>query len=260
LLGLSCAPYLVGDPGSPVENIAPPASVPANRQAARVKVLEEANADFTRRFASEPARAPVRSTERALRLMSSKAVRTFEFADEKPATLERYGITQENQSPFGRGCLLARRLVEAGVRFVEVQLDGWDTHNDNFNQVQALNGQLDPAMASLLTDLHDRRLLESTLVVWMGEFGRTPTINGQQGRDHWPKAFSVVLAGGGLKTGQIVGATDDAGAEVKDRPVSVPDLFATLLKTCGIEPGKMLTSPEGRPIRLGRGTPVAELV
>jgi uncharacterized protein (DUF1501 family) len=260
LLGLSCAPYLVGDPGSPVENIAPPASVPANRQAARVKVLEEANADFTRRFASEPARAPVRSTERALRLMSSKAVRTFEFADEKPATLERYGITQENQSPFGRGCLLARRLVEAGVRFVEVQLDGWDTHNDNFNQVQALNGQLDPAMASLLTDLHDRRLLESTLVVWMGEFGRTPTINGQQGRDHWPKAFSVVLAGGGLKVGQIVGATDDAGAEVKDRPVSVPDLFATLLKTCGIEPGKTLTSPEGRPIRLGRGTPVADLV
>jgi uncharacterized protein (DUF1501 family) len=260
LLGVSYAPYLVGDPNTPVENITPPGSVSADRMAARVRALQEANSDFARRFPTEAARAPGRASERAMKFMTSKAVKAFDLADEKPQTLEAYGITAENPAPFSRGCLLARRLIEAGVRCVEVQLDGWDTHNDNFNQVQALNGQLDAGMAALLTELSDRKLLESTLVIWMGEFGRTPTINGQQGRDHWPRAFSAVLAGGGIKTGQVHGATDEGGAEVKDRPVTVPDLFTTLLAACGIAPGKVLTSPEGRPIRLGRGKPVAELI
>src|SRR5262249_49984959 len=143
-----------------------------------------------------------------------------------------------------------RRLVEHGVRFVEITLDGWDTHADNFNQVGALCDQLDPAFAALIADLSTRGLLDQTLVMCMGEFGRTPVINAQTGRDHHSDAFSAVLAGGGVKGGQVIGASDDKGATVKDRPVTVPDLYASLLSTFGIAANKAYRTPEGRPIKL----------
>ena len=148
------------------------------------------------------------------------------------------------------GDWLARRLVEVGVPFVEVQLGGWDTHNDNFNKTTNLMGQLDPNFAALIADLKARRLLDSTIVLCMGEFGRTPKINENAGRDHFPRAFSAAMAGGGIRGGQVVGATDARGLEVKENPVQVKDLFATLATTLGLDPAKANVTPEGRPITL----------
>src|SRR5262249_53018469 len=149
-----------------------------------------------------------------------------------------------------QGCLLARRLVERGVPFVEVTLGGWDTHDNNFNRVKGLCQALDPAWATLLADLRDRGLLDTTLVVWMGEFGRTPGINPRQGRDHYPNAWSVALGGGGIRGGQAVGRTSTDGLAVEDRPVAVPDLLATVCLALGLDPAKQNLSNVGRPIRL----------
>ena len=131
-------------------------------------------------------------------------------------------------SRFGRGCLLARRLVERGVTCVEVRSGNWDTHQDNFSAVKSLCGVLDPAYSSLITDLNDRGLLQDTLVIWMGEFGRTPKINDNTGRDHWPKSWSTVLAGGGIRGGQAFGCTSDDGSEITDNPVTAQNLIATI--------------------------------
>ena len=158
---------------------------------------------------------------------------------------------------FGQGCLLARRLVERGVPFVEVTLGGinggafgWDTHQDNFNQVKRLSEVLDPAWAALMTDLKDRGLLDTTLIVWMGEFGRTPKINGDKGRDHFPNAWSTVLAGGGIKGGQVVGKTDKEGASVVERPITAIDFLATVCTILGIDHTRQNTTPSNRPIRI----------
>src|SRR5262249_52879222 len=146
---------------------------------------------------------------------------------EKSSVRDSYG-----RNLFGQGCLLARRLIEQGVPFVEVTLGGtvagafgWDTHQNNFEQVKQLSGSLDQGWAALMSDLKERGLLDSTLIVWMGEFGRTPVINGSNGRDHYPNAWSVVLAGGGIKGGQAVGQTSKDGTTVEKRPVGVPDLM-----------------------------------
>jgi uncharacterized protein (DUF1501 family) len=161
---------------------------------------------------------------------------------------------------FGAACLLARRLVETGVTFVELGLPGWDTHADNFTMSRALCGQLDQPFATLITDLEQRGLLDKTLVVWLGEFGRSPRINPRAGRDHFPRAFSAVLAGGGVRGGQIVGTTDAAGESVTDRPVTEKDLFQTVYKVLGIDARKEQMSPIGRPIRfVDGGAPVNEL-
>ena len=168
-----------------------------------------------RRPAEPPHRLPARRGDDALR--RGKA---FDL-DEEPAELrDAYG-----RNLFGQGCLLARRLVEQGVPFVEVSLDGvnlalgWDTHINNFDAVRRLSGVLDPAWATLMEDLKDRGLLDSTLIVWMGEFGRTPKINGPTGRDHWANSWSTVLAGGGIKGGQVIGKTSADGMAVEERPV-----------------------------------------
>jgi uncharacterized protein (DUF1501 family) len=150
-------------------------------------------------------------------------------------------------------------LVERGVAFVEVTLEGWDTHGDNFNQVKRLSDTLDPAWSTLMDDLRERGLLASTLVVWMGEFGRTPTINAMTGRDHFPTAWSTVLGGGGVKGGQVIGDTGKTGNEVADRPVNMADLYATMCASIGIDPAHENISPEGRPIPLvDRGGKVIE--
>jgi uncharacterized protein (DUF1501 family) len=149
--------------------------------------------------------------------------------------------------------LLARRLVETGVPFVEVNLGGWDTHQDNFDRVKRLSAQVDTPMAALIKDLKDRGLLDTTLVIWMGEFGRTPKINARgakPGRDHYPRAWSLVLAGGGIKGGQVIGKTDREGATVVERPTSALDFLATVCKVLGIDPDKQNHTPIGRPIRV----------
>jgi uncharacterized protein (DUF1501 family) len=212
------------------------------------------------RLAGQPA-----LTARALRFRKSPNLKAFDLSEEKPETMTAYGATQPEGSPvpgtFGKACLMARRLIETGVRFVEVTLDGWDTHANNFAAVEALLNQLDPALASLTSDLSDRGMLGETLIVCMGEFGRTPQINPQMGRDHWSEAFSVVLAGGGVRGGQTFGSSDAKGEKVAERPVTVPDLYATLLAAFGIDGNKPLRTPSGRPIKLSeKGSVVGELL
>ncbi len=161
-----------------------------------------------------------------------KAVaRAFDLGEEKPAVRDAYG-----RGLFGQSCLLARRLVEAGVPMVEVTLPGWDTHADNFAAVQRLSGTLDAAWSALLKDLHERKRLDETLVIWMGEFGRTPRINVNNGRDHWPFCFSVVLAGGGIKGGQVIGKTSADGIKIEERPVKPVELLATVYRALGVDP------------------------
>src|SRR5262249_14633412 len=150
---------------------------------------------------------------------------------------------------FGQGCLLARRLIERGVPFVEVGLNGWDTHANNFEAVKRLSGILDPAWGTLMQDLSDRGLLDSTLIVWMGEFGRTPRINGNNGRDHWANSWSAVLAGGGIKGGTVYGKTSADGMSVAENPVKTQDFMATIGEALGLDITKQNQSNVGRPIR-----------
>jgi hypothetical protein len=186
--------------------------------------------------------------------MRSVAGKAFNLSEESKAMRDTYG-----RNIFGQGCLLARRLVERGVPFVEVTLAtapglpngiAWDTHNDNFNGVQKLSAVLDQGWAALMDDLKQHGLLDSTLIVWMGEFGRTPKITQAKGRDHWATSWTTVLAGGGLRGGQVVGRTSPDGVAVEERPVSVPDFLATVSRALGIDPMKQNDSNVGRPIRI----------
>jgi uncharacterized protein (DUF1501 family) len=191
----------------------------------------------------------------AQRMIHSPKMSAFDLSTEPDTMHEAYGKT-----PFAQGCLLARRLVETGVPFIEVVLDGWDTHAENFETTKRLGGTVDQPFAALLTDLAARGMLDKTLVVWMGEFGRTPHVNPRSGRDHFPTAFNVVLAGGGVRGGQVIGKTDAGGVEVTDRPIRVPDLFASFCHSLSIDPKKENTSSSGRPIKLvDDGKPIKEL-
>jgi len=258
-LGLEYAPFVIDDLDNPVANIALPEGIDLARQSRRLRALESLNHGFARRADSERVADNGRLTAKALRFQRSPALNAFQLGDEPSSVLEAYGAVGDTPQ-FGKSCIMARRLIEQGVRFVEVRLDGWDTHDNNFATVAELLGQLDPALAALLADLSDRGLLDETLVVCLGEFGRTPKINPQNGRDHWAHAFSALIAGGGVRGGQVIGATDAEGAEVIDRPVSVSDLFATLLTAKGLDPAKQYVTPEGRPIRIAdKGQVVHEL-
>ncbi|HZZ29984.1 MAG TPA: DUF1501 domain-containing protein [Pirellulales bacterium] len=193
--------------------------------------------------------------QRAVKMITSPDMRAFDLTKENDKTRAAYG-----DSAFGNGCLLARRLVEAGVTFVEVQLDGWDTHQDNFARVSRLADTVDKPFAALVADLKQRGLLDKTLVIWMGEFGRTPNINANSGRDHFPKAFNVALAGAGIRGGRVIGETDATGQEIKERPVAVNDLFQTFCKSLGMKPEHENMSSIGRPIKVvDGGKPVHEL-
>lgn len=261
-LGSQYAPLLVGEnnPGGQgpeaialkVEDLDAPASVSAQDVGARLGLLGSLNSRFVGTHRGAPALGVQTAYDRAARLMRSGAGKAFNLDEEPAALRDSYGRTR-----FGQGCLLARRLVERGVSFVEVTLGGlgdqaigWDTHTQNFDGVRRLSEVLDPAWGTLMTDLKQRGLLDSTLVVWMGEFGRTPKINDNTGRDHFPQAWSTVLAGGGIKGGQAIGRTSADGMTVEDRPVTVPDLLATVCGALGIDPMKQNDSNLGRPIRV----------
>ncbi len=186
--------------------------------------------------------------EQASDMILSPQMKAFDLESEPQQLRTSYG-----KGDFASGCLLARRLVEQGVTFVEVVSNGWDTHQDNFQRSSELTAQVDQPMAALIADLKQRGMLENTLVVWMGEFGRSPRINPQAGRDHFPRAFNVALAGGGVRGGQVVGETNSAGTEVSERPVTVNDLFRTIYHTLGIDADQENLSRIGRPIKLVDG-------
>jgi uncharacterized protein (DUF1501 family) len=169
--------------------------------------------------------------------------------DQEPASAK----TAYGSSPFAQGCLLARRLVEAGVTFVEVTLGNWDTHQDNFNRSKTLCEQLDQPLTALVADLKQRGLLDSTLILCVGEFGRTPRINPNSGRDHYPRAFSGLVAGCGIRGGQVIGRTSAGGEEVVERPVTVADLLRSVCHALGIDADKENMSSIGRPIKIVDG-------
>jgi uncharacterized protein (DUF1501 family) len=263
-LGPRYAPLLVGseteaggERALKVQDVSPPPGVRKAQADARIALLDGLDREFVARHPDPGPRSQQAAFEGAVRLMKPAAARAFDLDEEKKELRDQYG-----RSLFGQGCLLARRLVERGVPFVEVALGGWDTHVGNFDAVKRLSSVLDPAWATLLTDLDQHGLLDTTLVVWMGEFGRTPQINGQAGRDHYPVAWTTVLAGGGIRGGQVVGRTGKDGTTVEDRPVPVPDFMATVCKALGVDPTTQNISNVGRPIRIADAAarPVTEVL
>jgi hypothetical protein len=251
------APLHIEKTENPLEDLRLAGGVTASRLADRQRLLSEQNGRFAAEHAADGrVESQRKAYDRAFELMRSPHLKAFDLADEPDETRKLYG-----NSPFGRACLMARRLVEAGVRFVEVTLADWDTHKDNFDGHRKLMAQLDPGMSGLLIDLDRRGLLEETLVLWMGEFGRTPRVNAANGRDHFTRAFAAALAGGGIAGGRVVGRTDRLGLEVAERPVSVQDLFATIYGRLGVEPSKKYMTPGGRPVKaLDGGDPLKELL
>jgi hypothetical protein len=245
-LGPRYQPLNVGDPNRGVENLR--SAVGDGQFQSRMGLLEEMEQGFLGQYGAATAQAHRTTYQRAVTLMQSREARAFNLQDEPQSVRTAYG-----SSNFGQGCLLARRLVETGVTFVEVNLGGWDTHQNNFERVRQLSGTVDPAISQLTTDLRDRGLLNDTLVIWMGEFGRTPNINArgpQPGRDHYPRAWSLLMMGGGLPGGRVVGRTDANGAVVTERPVSALEFMATVCRVLGIDHTKPNNTPNNRPVRI----------
>ena len=236
-------------------------NVTEERMEKRLQFWSKLQSDFVASRKGGAAASHQEVYEGALRLMNSEDARAFHLEEEPKEVREAYGA-----NVFGQGCLLARRLVERGVPFVEVSLGtgsssiGWDTHSNNFAAVKDLSTVLDNGWAMLMKDLQDRGLLESTTILWMGEFGRTPNINSSAGRDHFPRAWSTVLAGGGIAGGQAYGKTSDDGNTVVDGQVGVENLMATLVRALGLPSDASNQSPSGRPIPLSDGLAIKELL
>ena len=252
ILGMQWDPFELRDAEHNPANTQP--MVETDRHLRRLDLMEKLDRGFAKALPQEAADHSA-LYKRATRMIFSDGMRAFDIQDEPQSVRAEYG-----EGGFASGCLLARRLIESGVSFVEVVSNGWDTHQDNASQVAKLSGGVDRPFAAMVRDLERRGMLDDTLVIWMGEFGRTPQVNPRGGRDHFPRSFNAVLAGGGVKGGQVIGRTDTAGIEVTDRPVTIPDLFATFCKSLSIDPTVENMSPSGRPIKLvDGGKAVADL-
>ena len=240
-----------------VPNLTRGEGVSDSLQADRIAMLNRLDERFQQDRPGEVVSALRSASDKAVRLMRPEAAAAFRLEDEPKPLRDKYG-----RNSFGQGCLMARRLIQRGITFVEVTLGGWDTHNENFERVAELSATLDVAFSTLLGDLKAHGMLDSTVVICQGEFGRTPKINGRSGRDHWPHTWATVLAGGGIKGGQVVGATNADGTEITDRPVTVPDVIATVCQAIDIDPMKQNMSNVGRPIRLAdpEAKPITEVL
>jgi hypothetical protein len=253
-LGAGYDAFKMDDPAGEVPDTK--SHVSPTRDEQRLKHLDVVERAFRRgRRRSVEATLHRKTVARARKMMSSEQLKAFDVSKEPLSVRRAYGET-----PFGRGCLAARRLIEVGVRCVEVTLGGWDTHANNHALTRKLVNVLDPALSGLVRDLRTRGLLDRTVVLCMGEFGRTPVINPLGGRDHWPNGFSVALAGGGIKGGQVIGATDPKGKPKPVKPVKVGDLHATVLTAVGIDPEKVNRTPIGRTAKLAEGKVIAGLL
>ena len=252
-LGVDYDAFTIPRAGQPPQNIA--ATTADARLKRRIDLLEQLDGEFAARGAAPVVENHRRIYGQAADMVLGPAPKVFDLADEPQSLKDRYG-----DSEFGRGCLLARRLVEAGVTFVEVRMGGWDTHTDNFTKVPENARQVDPAFAALIADLKDRGMLDDTLILWTGEFGRTPKINARGGRDHYPRAFNCALAGGGVRGGQVIGSTTPDGTAVADRPVKVDDLLQSCCHALGVDADHENLTPLGRPLRVvDKGEVVKEL-
>lgn len=254
VLGEEFLPFQIGSLREPVPNVRRPGDVHSERQRERNRLLAEQNAEFEARREGREIDKVRTSMKKAEELMSTPLLKAFDLSQEPESLKKEYG------GPFGQNCLLARRLVESGVKYVEVGLGGWDTHENNFDAVERNLGAFDPGYATLIRDLDQRGLLQNTIVLCMGEFGRTPEVNPANGRDHWCRCWSVAVAGGGIPGGRVVGETTPDGMDIRNRPVTVPDLFATVYSKLGINPdGFYLVNTRKVPYAY-RGKPVKELM
>ena len=263
-LGAQYDPFVLdADPNAEdfkVKNMGLDGSVTGERFRERLALLQEVSASARDIASPQSQEIDIFRRQAAALLESGKAADAFDLSKEPVAVRERYG-----RHPWGQSHLLARRLVEAGTRFVTT-VNGpsitWDTHKDNFNTLKnRLVPPMDQAYAALLDDLEERGLLDTTLVVWMGEFGRTPKINADAGRDHWPGCYSVLMAGGGIRGGQVIGESDSIGAYPKLRPTTPADIHATVYESLGYDCRSIsYQSSDGRPIPLTDGTPIAEVL
>ena len=253
--GANFEPLVVGKPGAGLQNSKHFSWVDDDTFMRRRNLAVELDRSFHENYGDKQAGVYTAMYDEAATLMRSSDLNAFNLEDEKEDVRAQYG-----EHSFGQGCLLARRLTESGVRSVEVQLGGWDTHQENFQRVQQNTAILDQALAALLDDLSARGLLEETLVVLTTEFGRTPKINQNKGRDHYPRAFSAFLAGGGIKGGTIYGKTDENGMDPVENPITIADFNATVAYGFGLPLDQRLFSPTARPFTVAnRGTPVMEL-
>ncbi len=252
LLGVAYEPFQVENPLQPPRNVSLP--VDADRFGRRLGLLSGLErAGFGSSGGSDRVRDHLALYKQTAAMVTSPRMKAFDLSQEAEPLRDAYG-----RSPFGQGCLLARRLVETGVTFVEVVSGGWDMHENLKDRMATNAGMVDPALGALVTDLKDRGMLDRTLVVWMGEFGRTPKPNARGGRDHFPRAFNLAMAGAGVKGGQVIGATSADGSEVKDSPVGVADLLSTFCHALKIDPAKENMSPQGRPIKIVDGGSVVK--
>jgi hypothetical protein len=256
LLGVERAPFTVADATRPVDDLAYPQGVDDARFTRRRRLLEAVEREFRRDHPGHETDGHTAVYVKADRLMHSDEVRAFDLAQEPARLRAAYGM-----DPFGQGCLMARRLVEAGVKAVEVQLGGWDTHRDNFTQNRKLAAILDAGLATLVADLAERDLLRRVLVVVASEFGRTPKINQNDGRDHFSSGWTVALAGGPVRGGRVVSGTSPDGLALAGPGLSAADLMATLALALGLDATRVNVTPEGRPIAVvdPKGRPVREL-
>jgi hypothetical protein len=281
-LGMSYAPFTVQNAGQPPQNIKAPGlgdeKMTLERLRRRQRLFYNVEDKFSesslphltvandpdgkkaaaaREAAGSPAQQHTTIYGKAFDLTVSKLRTVFEVNKEPASVISAYG---GQQNRFGMGCLLARKLVEKGVSCVEVDLGGWDNHANIFATLRTGNGpRLDKGMGNLVKELNERGLWKNTVVVWMGEFGRTPRINPNGGRDHWGRCWSVVVGGGAIKGGIAHGATSKDGMDIDKDPVRIGDLFATLYKGLGVDPGTKVRDNLGRPIELAEGKPVAQL-
>ena len=245
-----------------IPGLKPPSSVEARRMARRLELLKSHQQSFVGQHVSSAALAHQTVYDGAVQLMNGDSAAAFDLSKEPEKLRRQYG-----EGVFGQGCLLARRLVEHGAGFVEVNLDssttasvGWDTHSNIFESVKSLSQELDAGWATLMRDLEDRGLLETTTILWMGEFGRTPKINGQGGRDHFPQAWTCVLGGGGIAGGQAYGKTSADGMHVEENKCGVGNVLATLCSALGVDPHDEHETNTGRPVAIVDADPIDDLL
>jgi len=274
-LGMNSAPFTVQNAGQPPENIKAPASLgnemeSNERLRRRQRLFYSVEDSFAengfphlkkpedREAAGSSAQAHTAIYKKAFDLTVSPLRSVFEISKESTSVIDAYG---GRMNQFGMGCLLARKLAEQGVSCIEIDLGAWDNHQNIFNTIRTGNGpRLDKGMGNLVKDLVERGMWKNTVVMWMGEFGRTPRINQNGGRDHWARCWSVVIGGGALKGGQAYGSTSKDGLDVKDKPCSIGDLFATVYKGLGLDPTTQVRDNLGRPLAIADGKPLEGLL
>lgn len=245
-LGMAWSPFSVGSDGR-IRNL--DMNLDDTRLMQRMKTLELIEGGFIGQRRGPAAEDHQKILQKTFELMSSQQMEAFKVDQEPEQVKKRYG-----ENGFGRGCLMARRLVEVGVPFIEVDLGGWDNHNGIHDTLtNQLLPTLDQAMSALVEDLDQRDRLKDTVVLWMGEFGRTPVINADAGRDHWARCWSVVVGGGGIKGGLAVGETDAEGRQVTSEPYASEDLMATVCRGLGISLETTYQSKNGRPMKIANG-------